>query len=109
MGGVQGIFNLMLATVGDGDEVVLPAPFFSPYLTSIQLAGTEPVLLPTREASGFVPQAQDIAAVLTPRSLWLVLNSPSNPSGAVIAEGQIRAIADVVRRHPGLMVLSDDM
>ncbi|WP_043161571.1 pyridoxal phosphate-dependent aminotransferase [Bradyrhizobium sp. Ai1a-2] len=109
MGGVQAIFNLLLATVGHGDEVLLPAPFFSPYLSSIQLTGAKPVLLPTRESEGFVPQARDVATALTNRSRWLVLNSPSNPAGAIIDRDQLHEIADVVRKHPGLMVLSDDM
>ena len=109
MGGVQAIFNLLMATVEDGDEVVLPAPFFSPYLSSIQLTGAKPVLLQTRSTYGFVPRASQIEELLTPRSRWLVLNSPSNPTGAVIDEDELRRIAEVVVRHPRLMVLSDDM
>ncbi|MFC9360434.1 pyridoxal phosphate-dependent aminotransferase [Rhodococcus sp. NPDC057014] len=109
MGGVQAIFNLLMATVSEGDEVVLPAPFFTPYLSSIQLTGAKPVLLQTQQAHGFVPQATAIEEVLTPRSRWLVLNSPSNPTGAVIDEGELQRIAEVVKRHPNLMVLSDDM
>ncbi|RKT98717.1 aspartate aminotransferase [Burkholderia sp. Nafp2/4-1b] len=109
MGGVQAIFNLLMATVEDGDEIVLPAPFFSPYLSSIQLSGAKPILLQTQNAHGFVPRASEIEELLTPRSRWLVLNSPSNPSGAVIDEDELRRIAAVVERHPRLMVLSDDM
>ncbi len=109
MGGVQAIFNTLLATVGPGDEVILPAPFFSPYSSAIGLTGATPVFLKTKEEDGFVPQPRDIEALITERSRWLVLNSPSNPSGAIIDDETLRAIADVVRPHPRLLVFSDDM
>lgn len=108
-GGTQAIFNTMFATVGPGDEVILPAPFFPPYISAIRLAGATPVLIPTREADGFVPKAQDIAATITPRTRWLVLNSPSNPTGSVIGSDELAAIASVVRNHPRVLVFSDDI
>jgi aspartate aminotransferase len=108
-GGVQGIFNTFQATIGPGDEVILPAPYFTPYLSSIKLAGGTPIVLETREEEGFVPQPEAIAAVLSQRTRWLVLNSPTNPSGAVFTREQLSAIADVLRPHPRVLVLSDDI
>lgn len=109
MGGVQAIFNTFMATIGPGDEVILPAPFFSPYLSSVSLTGAEPIVLMTREEDGFVPRAKDIAALLTPRTRWLVLNSPANPSGAIIGEQELREIAAVLQDHPRALVFSDDI
>lgn len=109
VGGTQAIFNTMFATVCEGDEVILPAPYFQPYVTAILLAGAKPVVLQTQEADGFVPKACDIEAVITPRTRWLVLNSPSNPAGAVIGRQDLIDIAAVVRAHPRLLVFSDDI
>lgn len=108
-GGTQAIFNVMFATVGPGDEVVLPAPFFQPYIAAIRLAGAEPKIIATREADGFVPRAADIAAAITERTRWVVLNSPSNPAGAVLEEPELSAIAGVIREHSRVLVLSDDI
>jgi aspartate aminotransferase len=108
-GGTQAIFNAMLATVGPGDEVVLPAPFFQPYVSAILLAGAKPVILKTREEDGFVPQAEHIARVLTERTRWLVLNSPSNPAGSVIGHQQLVEIADILRKYPNVLVFSDEI
>jgi aspartate aminotransferase len=108
-GGTQAIFNAMLATVGPGDEVILPAPFFQPYLSAILLAGAKPVILRTLEEDGFVPQAEHIARVLTERTRWLVLNSPSNPAGSVIGHQQLVKIADVLRKYPNVLVFSDEI
>lgn len=109
LGGTQGIFNTMFATVGPGDEVILPAPYFQPYISAIRLAGATPVVLKTREEDAFVPRATDIAAAITPRTRWLVLNSPSNPAGAVIEEADLSAIAEVIRANRRLLVFSDDI
>ncbi|MFT4439075.1 pyridoxal phosphate-dependent aminotransferase [Caballeronia sp. 15715] len=109
MGGVQAIFNTFMATVSAGDEVILPAPYFSPYASAISLSGATAVLLKTQERHGFIPQPEEIEALITSRTRWLVLNSPSNPSGAVISSEMLQEIAEVVRRHPRLLVFSDDM
>lgn len=108
-GGTQAIFNTMLATVGSGDEVILQTPFFPPYFPAVQVAGATPVLLESQPEHDFVPQPKDIARLISPRTRWLVLNSPSNPSGAVIDRETLAEIAEVVRAHPQVLVLSDDM
>lgn len=108
-GGTQAIFNVMLATVGPGDEVILPAPFFQPYLSAILLCGATPVILPTREEEGFMPRAKRIAEVVTEKTRWLILNSPSNPAGAVIDRTELAEIAALLRQHPDVLVFSDDI
>ena len=108
-GGTQAIFNTMMASVGPGDEVVLPAPFFQPYASAVRMAGAMPVIAATREDQGFVPQVDDIEKLLTPRTRWLVLNSPSNPAGAVIGHHALKAMADLLRQHPEVLVFSDDI
>ncbi|BEP53049.1 MULTISPECIES: pyridoxal phosphate-dependent aminotransferase [unclassified Variovorax] len=108
-GGTQAIFNTMLATVGPGDEVILPAPFFQPYVSAILLCGATPVVLPTREEEGFVPRAKRIAEVITEKTRWLILNSPSNPAGAVIDRTELADIAALLRQHLNVLVFSDDI
>lgn len=108
-GGTQAIFNTMLATIGPGDEVILPAPFFQPYVSAILLCGASPVVLPTREEDGFVPRAEHIAKLITGKTRWLILNSPSNPAGAVIGHAELVEIAALLRRHPDVLVFSDDI
>jgi aspartate aminotransferase len=108
-GGTQAIFNTMLATVGPEDEVILPAPYFQPYVSAILLCGATPMIVPTRENDGFVPRAEHIAKVLTGKTRWLVLNSPSNPAGAVIGRKELEDIAALLRQHPDVLVFSDDI
>ena len=109
LGGTQAIFNTMMATVGPGDEVVLPAPYFQPYDSAIRLAEGTTVPVRTTAQNGFVPTAADIEAAITPKTRWIVLNSPSNPTGAVIQPDQLGALAEVIRRHPHILVFSDDI
>ena len=108
-GGKAVIYNAMLATLNPGDEVVIPRPYWVSYPDMVLLAGGEPRFVPTSAASGFKVQAADLEAAITPRTRWLILNSPSNPSGAAYTKAELRAVADVLLRHPQVWILTDDM
>ena len=108
-GGKPVIFNAMLASLNPGDEVIIPAPYWVSYPDMVLLAGGEPVFVPTTAADGFKVQPADLEAAIGPRTRWLILNSPSNPSGAAYTEAQLRGLADVLLRHPQVWVLTDDM
>jgi aspartate aminotransferase len=108
-GGKAVIYNAMVATLNPGDEVVIPAPYWVSYPDMVLLAGGEPRFVPTSAASGFKMQAADLEAAITPRSRWLILNSPSNPSGAAYTKAELRALAEVLMRHPQVWILTDDM
>ncbi|WP_414441225.1 pyridoxal phosphate-dependent aminotransferase [Burkholderia sp. 22PA0106] len=108
-GGKQVIFNAIAATLNEGDEVIVPAPYWVSYPEIVQLCGGRPVIVECGAASGFklVPAALERA--ITPRTRWLILNSPSNPTGAVYRREELLALAEVLLAHPGVMVLSDDI
>ncbi len=108
-GGKQVIFNAMIATVGAGDEVITPAPYWVSYPDMVALAGGTPVPVPTRGADGYKMRPEALEAAITPATKWLILNSPSNPTGAVYTAAELDAFAAVLRRHPHVWVLSDDM
>ncbi len=108
-GGKQVLFNALLATVEAGDQVVIPAPFWVSYPDIVRLAGGEPVILPTRAEDGFRPDPQALAAAITPRTKWLILNSPGNPSGAGLDAQALAGLADVLRSAPHVHILSDDI
>jgi aspartate aminotransferase len=108
-GATQIIFNAMMATLEAGDEVVLLAPYFTPYASAVRFAGGVPVVVPCRPEMAFRPDPTAVAAAITTRTRWLVLNSPCNPSGAVLTAENLAAIASIVRAKPDLMVLSDDI
>ena len=108
-GGKQAIFNAFLATVDPGDEVVIPAPYWGAYPLVTRLLDGEPVFVAGSQNNGFKPRAEDIDAAITPRTKWLMLNNPNNPSGAAMGHGEMLAIAAVMRRHPHVWILSDDM
>jgi aspartate aminotransferase len=108
-GGKPVIYNCMVASVGPGDEVVIPAPYWVSYPDMVRLAGGEPVFVPTRAETGFKVQPADLEAAITPRTKWVLLNSPSNPSGAAYTRAELRAVADVLLRHPQVWILTDDM
>ena len=102
-GGKQVIFNALLATVGQGDEVVIPAPYWVSYPDMVLACGGKPVIVPCGEESGFKLTGPDLEAAITPQTKWLILNSPSNPTGAVYSESELRAVTDVlVASSPGL-------
>jgi aspartate aminotransferase len=108
-GGKQCLFNAVMATVDDGDEVVIPVPSWIAYAQMTQLCGGKPVLVNCPQNNGFKPRAEDIDAAITPKTKWLVLNNPNNPTGACCSAEEIAAIAAVMRKHPHVWILSDDM
>jgi aspartate aminotransferase len=108
-GAKQVIANAMLATLNPGDEVVMPAPFWTSYADIVSMAGGRPVVVPCAMEAGFKLSPQALEIALTPRTRWLMLNSPSNPSGAVYSAAELRALADVLARHPQVWVLSDEI
>ncbi|WP_427185185.1 pyridoxal phosphate-dependent aminotransferase [Bordetella bronchialis] len=108
-GGKQVIFNALMCTVGKGDEVIVPAPYWVSYPDIALLAGATPVFAMTRVEDGFKLRPQDLERAITPRTRWLILNAPNNPSGATYTAEELRALAEVLGRHPHVWVLSDDM
>ena len=108
-GGKPVIYNAMVATLSPGDEVVIPTPYWVSYPDMVLLAGGEPKFVPTTAEHGFKVQPADLEAAITPRTRWVLLNSPSNPSGAAYTRAELRAVADVLLRHPHVWVLTDDM
>lgn len=108
-GAKQVIANAMLATLNPGDEVVMPAPFWTSYADIVSMAGGRPVVVPCTMEAGFKLSPEALKAALTPRTRWLMLNSPSNPSGAVYSAAELRALADVLAGHPDVWVLSDEI
>ena len=108
-GGKQVIFNALMATVGDGDEVVIPAPHWVSYPDIVRVAGGTPTIVETRADKGFLLAPEDLDAAITPRTRWLILNNPTNPSGAVYDADSLRQIADVLLDHPDVLVLTDDI
>ena len=108
-GGKPVIYNAMVASLNPGDEVVIPAPYWVSYPDMVLLAGGEPRFVMTSAETGFKMQAADLEAAITPRTRWVLLNSPSNPSGAAYTRAELRAVADVLLRHPQVWILTDDM
>lgn len=108
-GGKQIIFDAIMASCNPGDEVVIPAPGWITYADIVNLACAKPVAVPCREEARFQLVADDLRAAITPRTRWLILNFPNNPSGAAGSREQLRAIADVLLEHPHVWVLTDDI
>jgi aspartate aminotransferase len=108
-GGKAVIYNALVATLSAGDEVIIPAPYWVSYPDLVRLAGGTAVILPTESARDFKLEPAALEANITARTKWLILNSPSNPTGAVYGPDELRRIADVLLRHPHVWVLSDDI
>jgi aspartate aminotransferase len=108
-GAKQVIFNAMLATLNRGDEVLLPTPCWSAYFDIVSLAGGIPVKLNCNEQPNFALSAEAMEQAITPRTKWLFLNSPANPTGSILPAPSLGEIAEVLRRHPGIAVLSDEI
>ncbi len=108
-GAKQVIANAFLATLDAGDEVLVPAPHWVSYPDMASLCGATAVTLPTSAATGFKILPQQLDAALTPRTRWLIINSPCNPTGAVYSAADLRGLADVLLDHPGVLVLTDDI
>ena len=108
-GGKPVIFNALVATLNPGDEVIIPAPYWVSYPDMVLLAGGEPVFVTGAEADGFKLRPEVLEAAITPRTRWLILNSPSNPTGAAYTRLELHRLAEVLRLHPHVWVLTDDM
>ena len=108
-GGKQVLFNALLATLNPGDEVIIPAPYWVSYPDIVLLGGGTPVAVPARMEDGFKLTAAALDAAITPKTKWLILNSPSNPSGAAYMASDMKPLTDVLLRHPHVWVLTDDM
>ncbi|MES2698851.1 MAG: pyridoxal phosphate-dependent aminotransferase, partial [Pseudomonadota bacterium] len=108
-GGKQAIFEAIVATVSDGDEVIVPSPWWVSYPQMVRFAGGSVVPLVTHAHRNFRFDAGDVEALIGPRTQWLMLNSPGNPTGAVYPAELLLAIGEVLRRHPHVLVLSDDI
>ncbi|MEQ8482294.1 MAG: pyridoxal phosphate-dependent aminotransferase [Hoeflea sp.] len=108
-GGKQILFNAFMATLNAGDEVVIPAPYWVSYPEMVAICGGTPVFVSTTIENDFKLQPADLEAAITPKTKWLIFNSPSNPSGAAYSEAELKAITDVLKRHPQVWVLTDDM
>ena len=108
-GGKQVIFNAMLATVQAGDEAIIPTPCWVSYPDIVALAEGTPVFVPCSQNNGFKLRAEDLEAAITPKTKWFFLNSPSNPTGAAYSAEELRAICDVLLKHPNVWVFTDDI
>ncbi|MEO7727290.1 MAG: pyridoxal phosphate-dependent aminotransferase [Burkholderiales bacterium] len=108
-GSKQVIFNALMATVTAGDEVIVPAPYYVSYPDMVLLAGGTPVAVECTEANGFKLQAADLESAITPRTKWLMLNSPCNPTGAVYTAADLKPLTAVLMRHPHVWVLTDEV
>lgn len=109
VGGKHTLFNALVATVEAGDEVVIPAPYWVSYPDIVQFAGGTPVIIKAGAAQNYKITPEQLDASITPRTKWVLLNSPSNPSGAAYTENELKALAEVLRRHPHVWVMADDM
>ena len=108
-GGKQVLFNALMATVNPGDEVIVPAPYWVSYPDIVMLAGGVPVFVDCQLEDGFKLRGEVLEQAITPKTKWLILNSPSNPSGAAYSRAELKAITDVLMRHPHVWLLTDDM
>lgn len=108
-GGKHVLFNAFMATINPGDEVVVPAPFWVSYPEMIALCGGTPVFVNTKMENNFKLTAEDLDRAITPKTKWFMFNSPSNPSGAAYSRAELKALTDVLMKHPHVWVLTDDM
>lgn len=108
-GGKQVLFNALLATVNPGDEVIIPAPYWVSYPDIVNFAGGTPVFVTGKADDGFKLRPEALEKAITPKTKWVILNSPSNPSGAAYTRDELKALTDVLVRHPHVWILTDDM
>jgi aspartate aminotransferase len=108
-GGKQVLYNALMATLDPGDEVIIPAPYWVSYPDMTLLAEGTPVVVPCSQNNGFRLRPEDLDRAITPRTKWLILNSPSNPTGAAYSADDLRALTDVLVGHPHVWVMTDDM
>ena len=108
-GGKHVIYNAMMATLNEGDEVIVPAPYWVSYPDMVLLAGGTPIILECDEKQGFKLSASELDKAITPKTKWIILNSPSNPTGACYSESDIKELSKVLIKHPHVYILSDDI
>ena len=108
-GGKQNIFNAIVATIEEGDEVIVPAPYWVSYPDIVLLAGGNPIVLPCSIENNFKINPEQLDAVITPKTKWLILNSPSNPTGAAYTKEEIKGLAKVLVQHPHVWIMTDDI
>ncbi|MCW5600202.1 pyridoxal phosphate-dependent aminotransferase [Nitrosomonas sp.] len=108
-GGKQSFFNLALATINPGDEVIIPAPYWVSYLDIVLIAEGKPVFIGTGIEDNFKITAQQLEEAITPKTRMFIINSPSNPSGSVYTIDELRALGEVIKKHPNILIVSDDM
>jgi aspartate aminotransferase len=109
VGGKHTLFNALVATVGPGDEVVIPAPYWVSYPDIVQFCGGTPVIAPAGPEQSYKLSPAELDRAITPRTKWVILNSPSNPTGAAYTVDELKALGEVLLRHPHVWVLADDM
>ncbi|WP_425228711.1 pyridoxal phosphate-dependent aminotransferase [Sphingomonas sp.] len=109
VGGKHTLFNAIVATVDAGDEVVIPAPYWVSYPDVVQFAGGVPVIASAGPEQGYKLTPAELQAAITPRTKWVILNSPSNPTGAAYSVAELRALGEVLARHPQVWIFADDM
>jgi aspartate aminotransferase len=108
-GGKQVLYNAFMATLNPGDEVIIPAPYWVSYPDMVLIAGGKPVEVAAGMESGFKIKPEALERAITPRTKWFLLNSPSNPTGAAYSHAELKALTEVLRRHPHVYVMTDDM
>jgi len=108
-GGKQIIYNAMVATLNVGDEVIIPSPCWVSYPDIVALADGKPVIVPCHQNNGFKLLPEDLEAAITPRTKWFMLNSPCNPTGAAYTAAELRALCDVLLKHPDVWIFTDDI
>ncbi len=108
-GAKQVLFNILMATVSQGDEVIIPSPYWASYPDMVLLAGGKPIFVDCPQNRGFRMSPEDFEAAITPSTKWLMICQPSNPAGVVYSHEELKAIADVAMRHPHVHILSDDV
>lgn len=108
-GGKQSIFNAFMATIDPGDEVLIPAPFWSSYSEMAKVAGGVPITINCPQNNGFKLRPEDLDAAITPKTKWVMINFPNNPTGAACSRAEMQAIAAVLMKHPHVWVMTDDM
>ena len=109
VGGKHTLFNAIVATVDAGDEVIIPAPYWVSYPDVVQFAGGTPVIIKAGANQNYKIRPEQLEAAITPKTRWVILNSPSNPTGAAYTAGELRALGEVIERHPHVWVMADDM
>ena len=108
-GGKQVLFNALMVSINPGDEVIIPSPYWVSYPDMVLLAGGKPVMIPCPEENNFKLTPQQLEDAITPKTKWLILNSPSNPSGAGYSADELSALAEIIRKNQNIHVLTDDI